>query len=117
MISRLGLPHEVVFLEIERCARVQVAVKADEVGHCGHGVVEHDVHVSAVDLGDEIPPVLNCTVMAIQEGQIQGSKAIAGPGPIEERASSQVECLSDFDAFSFALTMGREIGPTLIPRP
>lgn len=77
MISCLGLPQIVVLMEVEGCTGIHKSIKGNKISHCSHGIVEDDVHVSAMYLGYEVAPILYGTVMTIQEGEIQWPEAIS----------------------------------------
>ena len=57
---------------------IQVPFEADKIGHRGHCVVQYDVHISRVYLGDDVLPVGEGTKVAVEEGKVDGRIAYGG---------------------------------------
>jgi hypothetical protein len=58
-----------------------------------HSVIYNDIHISSVNLSDEGPPVIEDSVVRVQECEIQGTVTIARPRLVDERTSCEVETL------------------------
>ena len=59
-----------------------------------HSIVEDDIHLSAMYFRDERPPILDVSMMSVEQCEVQGSVTISRPWHIDEWTPSQIDSLA-----------------------
>ena len=63
-------------MDVEGRGSVDKPIEGDKVSHGSHSIIEDNIHSPAVYLRNEVAPVIYCTMVTVQEGEIQGPKAV-----------------------------------------